>query len=146
MKIKLSQLRSIIREEASRVLSEARRAPADAPSATCPYVAGAKPTALAVFVKYQGRPEALAQRIVKLDPLTAGPMLSALCCMTDSYAETQDFLVAAGASEEEAQELMDSGVPGDESYAYKTQKPWFEYFASGGKCQHVGGHMKVAAL
>jgi hypothetical protein len=141
MKIRLSQFRRLVREEVTRVLSEARRAPADAPSATCPYVASARPKELAAFVEFQGRPELLALKIVDGGPFVSRSILPALCCMTDSYTETRQYLEAAGASREEAEDLMRNGAPGDEQYVYKKLKPWLEYFARGDKCQHAGGHV-----
>jgi hypothetical protein len=142
MKTTLSQLRSLIREEATRALREARRAPADAPSARCPYVAGATPEELQTFMSFQGHdPADLAEEILAQDPSQTQAEVTALCCMVNSYDEAVQVLVGAGALPEEAEKYLYEGSPQDEAYVYKRLKPWMEYFAGGGKCQHAGGHV-----
>ena len=142
MKTTLKQLRTLIREEISRTLSEASRAPGGAPSAKCPFTGGTKSPELEVFMAFQGQgPAALAEEIVSLPPDSVNAEVVALCCMVNSYDEAVQELVAAGAQPEEAEDLIYKFAPSSESYVYRTLKPWFQHFASGGKCQHAVGHV-----
>lgn len=67
--------------------------------------------------------------------------VTALCCMVGSYSEATQLLVGAGATPEVAETYILEGAPATESYVYRSLKPWLEHFASGGTCQHVGGHI-----